>query len=208
MKRPPFNYPTALPLVPVFTPKNAELFMGDGMLVRDSVLLAKSQFETAPLKMEKTIDLLGISMCDALVARGDQDHTDELLPKLYLREIYVRFSESQPPIRFADMHLMDSTFEARPEAPYAERAALLTVAHTTRCCGYELSWQIRVLAEASLEFATVRASSVCRLDGVRPLDGAPELTAQERKDFEQKYMPEVLGYTLSAYRGNRNVRPR
>ena len=208
MKRPPFHYPTALPLIPVFTPENAEFFMGDGMLVRDSVLLGNVQFESSPLRMEKVIDLLGISMQSTLLARGQQDPADVLLPKIYLRELYVRFSETQPPVRFADMHLIDSSFEHHPETSFTMRALQMSLSHTTQWCGYDLVWTISLAGELNLEFGNINVWSTSWLTQANPIGQAPALTDEERRDIGMRLKPEVLGYTLSAYRGNRNVKPR
>lgn len=208
MKRPPFNYPSALPLIPVFTSDNAGSFMGDGMLVRDAVLLANVQIETSPLKMDKIINLLGISANEALLARGHQSHDDVLLPKIYLRELYVRFHESQPPVRFADMHLIDSSFEHHPETSSTMRTLQMSLSHTTQWCGYDLVWTISLVGELNLEFGNINVWSTSCLTQANPIGKAPALTDEERRDIGKRLKPEVLGYTLSAYRGNRNVKPR
>lgn len=206
MSRTPFLYRNPLTLIPVFDTKTADLFMAEGSLVRDAKVLEGVHFETAPLKFDKNIDLLGLSMHPELLQKGQQDMTDVILPHVQLREVYIRPADVGPVIRIADMHLNDSIFERPSEGNERSRRLRMRIEYIETWGNYRLTWVLAIGGEVSLELCNIRLAATACLSSVQAFNNAPELSAEEKKIVEEQRKPQMLGYSLGAYRGNANHR--
>lgn len=204
MSRAPFNYRKVIPVVPIFHADHAACFMQEGKFVRESVQVEGVLIETAPLAMDAEVDLLFLSTHPDLIEAGLQNITDDVVPSLALRDVYVQFGGSAPPVRFADMHINDSYFDRRVEGNNRLKGLVMYLKYTQVWCGYAIHWRISVAGEINMEFANIKMWGNAELQSAEPLTDAPPLSPQELRDLKQTLRGKVMGYSLTAYRGNRH----
>ncbi|WJJ55076.1 hypothetical protein [Xanthomonas phage RTH11] len=178
--------------------------MHEGKLLRESVQVEGVLFETAPLAMDKEIDLLGLSGHNALVQMGMQDMTDDLVPSLALRDVYVQFPGDAPPVRFADMHINDSYFDRSVDGHNRLKGLVMYLKYTQTWGQYKLHWRVSVAGEVNLEMANIKMWGNTELQSAEPIGDAPAITPQQLRDMDSSLRGKVLGYSLTAYRGNRH----
>lgn len=87
-------------LVPVYRTENAAMFIATQQFVDKS---AGTEITTAPLKLGKTVSLLGISQTDAMLAKGVMDNTDALDRTLNLDKLFFSITGSDGTNTVTDM---------------------------------------------------------------------------------------------------------
>lgn len=75
-------------VIPVYRPQSADKFVAD--IPAYNMLLEGESIPTAPLAFSKKVDLLGLSVTDALLTTGVMDMTDSLDPSINLLNIYAK----------------------------------------------------------------------------------------------------------------------
>lgn len=101
-------------LIPIHRTENAGAFVAG--ITPTTIKKDGKDVKTAPLAMGKSIDLIGVSQDDAILATGGTNHTDQIASGLRLATIYVKVGAEIIP--FPVRHLDGSNFWAPPQNNY------------------------------------------------------------------------------------------
>lgn len=199
-----------------------------------AVLLDNASVTTAPLKIGKSIELLGVSQTDAMIASGVLDQTDAIDSSVRLAAVYVKLNfgsgvgATSAVVKFNTLGLPGSDFTAAPQGN--TRALSLNfiseaprvVAATKQVDGSDIT----EIASLATDVARLRLSifgSVTQDTGVTTLNAAAVEVASvtnsggDRLDLTTGAGAAaaalfagatVLGYDLVAFRTNSNRRQR
>lgn len=79
----------AIPVVVSGADSNEDMFVDDALVGTKNIQIDGVSVTTAPLAINKTVGLLGLSQHPGLIEQGIMDHTDALDPALALQNVYV-----------------------------------------------------------------------------------------------------------------------
>jgi len=221
-------------LVPVYRPENIDMFVSTQQLVDKST---GSDILTAPLKLGKTISLLGISQTDAMLAKGTMDNTDALDRTINLDKIFFSITGKNA----ADETITDvfgykvsvlphSNFTYAPQDNHKDmtltfrtESISINTSSTTTAKGatsgilatlpvnHLIMLSIKLHGEANTASSDVSVyGSVIEVIEVRDAAGETiPVTSAEYLTIKAAIADLKLeGYTLEAYRTNSNLRTR
>lgn len=84
-------------IFPIFrTGQNEDAFVPSTFIAHRVIKHEGEDIDTAPLAIGKTIDILGLSQTDALLANGTMDMTDTVDPAFSLDAIYLQIDDKSP----------------------------------------------------------------------------------------------------------------
>lgn len=154
--------------VPILTPSNSHHFALWETETKTVLLELPKQSDhklaviTAPLAAGKTHDLIGISMSDEALTYGIHDHTDDLSPKLSIRQLYYQsLKDAQDVIK---IKIPRKPFERAVEGNYRD---IVLEFRSSERVNNELV-QLHVHGMASLEMGTVQVQGTpIEIAGVR-----------------------------------------
>lgn len=191
--------------------------------------------DTAYVRVNDEVDWIGISQTDQLIESGLAGPTDNLDPYLVLSSVLIRFSDGNTPatyryVRVDTSSLPDSTFVYSPQDNYRRmnlnldndslvlmgNAPSFGVAGNLTDLGATSAnrayrFRLTLSGLAILDTGRVRingGSGALRLVSVYDTTTNTQVppTAAEQAQFNDR--AEVVGYTLTAYRANSNLRQR
>lgn len=219
-------------LIPVVAQdnSNADKFVAAAVVAPFLTKLGNFDVPTAPLALDKEIDLIGISQYQPLIGAGVIDHSDDVDARVALDELYLQSETGAIGIRFPVNRLARSAFNKTVEGN--SRLTGLTFSSTDlvidkdtkavdgstvakfagiRTGGYTVRLGVNVSGELNVEFGNVRvwAASVS-VASIQDANGNSVSTAggagaQIVTDLAGL---KIVGYTLKANRTNANKRTR
>lgn len=224
--------------VPVYrstggTDDNSDKFVADTLLTSWSVNVYNDvMVETSALATGKKVDLIGLSMNNELLSTGLADVTDTLDTYVRLDELFVKVTSGADVdvIRFDVSQLPGSTFTFAPQGNYRKMVlnldseSLVVTAGTKKVDGVALSALTEFAANNwnGLIRVSISGSSVIdkgetivnpgSLELVAARNSAGELVSTTAAAYvaaaDKLASAEIIGYTLTAYRANSNLRQR
>lgn len=99
---------------------NADQFVDTNLVASTVRRVANADVPTAPLKIGKKVDLLGISQHPALLGAGIIDHTDAVDSRINLAQVYLQNGTETAAIAFPTARLPRSGFMKTLEGSYRE----------------------------------------------------------------------------------------
>lgn len=219
-------------LVPWRNPdnSNASYFVASTLVAPSFITVAGVDVETAPLAMNKQVDLLGISANPALLGAGVIDNTDAIDARIQLDAIYLQANAGDPGVRFPTSSLPRNTFVKTVEGNYKEMELRFdsedividgntvavdgsTVSEFALIAsgGYTVRLSVSLSGKAQVEFGNVKvwASSI-EVAGITDDTGADvSLTAGNGATIKAALEAmSIVGYDLHVNRNNLNRRSR
>ncbi len=104
-------------LIPCYTEERKVVFADTSLTGTTMVNVEGVKYITAPLAIGKQIDLLGVSMNDALLEEGLVDFTDKIHPVVTLKYVFLMYGGT-PEWFPASAHADSSWFFKGTEGPY------------------------------------------------------------------------------------------
>lgn len=216
-------------MIPVVRPQSLADFVAATDIAPAPALLDGESIMTAPLKMGRKFDLLGLSQTDTLLEAGIMDSSDAIDPSVTLSAIYMKVGDDK--IRFSTENLPTSVFA--PAAQGLHRlmnlnfttSSLLINASTKNAAGaalvtlapivdgeYIVRLECTVNGSINLELGdTLVTQGLIQVGQVQDstTGNLLPLDAGVGKDIADLFAnATVFGYDLRAYRTNSNRRQR
>jgi len=183
---------------------------------------------TAALKVDNKIDLIGISQTNELLNSGIMGPSDTLDTNIRLNSVYVRFTDGTVTdiVRIPVDNLPGSIFSYSPQGNYRrmilnlDTDAIVLGSTTTDVNGAALTYLTELATNDARIQLTISGSVVIdkgetiinrgtlSLTALRDATGALVTGATEATFAAKIQTAEVIGYTLTAYRANSNIRQR
>ena len=215
---------------------NADKFVDSNAVGSYEYLLSGVAVPTAPLRMGKDIDLLGISSYQPLIGAGIIDNTDDIDARIELSALYLgtgtdgTSGDALPAVKFNTSRLPRSTFVKTPEGNYREmglqfHSQELVIDKNTKAVdgstvdafsdiasnSYTVRLKVRVNGFAQVEFGNVNVSATAvHVASILDEDGNPialdKGTGKTIVDALEALS--FIGYDLAVNRTNANRRTR
>jgi hypothetical protein len=224
-------------ITPVYRPESQNKFVANAIVPHSTVLVEGESIETAPLAVDVSIDLLGLSQTDVLLANGMMDITDSLDTAVSLKNIYATVGDDV--FSFNTMNLPESNFTASVQGNYRAmnlaftNKTLMVNKNSKNVDGSVPDSLAAVIANDLIVHLSTRVFGTLNLEGAGGPGGAAnaelnvmgsKLTVESILDSQGRTLDltaapastvvaafaagKVVGYDLDARRANTNRRQR